>query len=194
MMATQSPRIAPLEPPYGAEAAAELEQWMPPGMEPLSLFRTLAVNVPLAEAMRPLGRHLLGRQSGIDLLAREVVINRVCARQRCDYEWGVHAAVFGSSAGLTPQQVADTAATDVDPALWRKRERALLVMVDQLCARGHVDDHTWQALSSHFDEAQLLTLLLLTGWYCAISFVANGARVPVEPWASRLPAPDSGRP
>jgi hypothetical protein len=37
-----------------------------------------------------------------------------------------------------------------------------------------------------FDDGQLLDLLLLAGWYHAISFVATGARVAVEPAAPRF--------
>lgn len=183
-----TPRIAPLAPPYDPEVAAELDRWMPPGgMDPLALFRTLGVNLPLAEVMRPLGAHLLSRRSGLDPLAREVVITRVCARHRCDYEWGVHVVAFGPAVGLSPEQVADTAAPDVDPALWAERELALLALADELCGTGGVTDGTWARLAAHFDDAQLLTLLVLAGWYSVISFVANGARVPAEPWAATLP-------
>jgi hypothetical protein len=35
-------------------------------------------------------------------------------------------------------------------------------------------------LANVFTDANLLDLLLLTGWYHAISFVARAARVPLE--------------
>jgi alkylhydroperoxidase family enzyme len=157
-------------------------------MEPLALFRTLAVHLPLAEAMRPLGAHLLSRRSGLDALAREVVIARVCARHHCGYEWGVHVVAFGATAGLTREQVADTASTAVDPSLWGDREQALLALTDELLDTGRVTDRTWQALGEHVTQQQALTLLVLVGWYSVISFVANGAQVPAEPWAARLPS------
>jgi hypothetical protein len=37
-----------------------------------------------------------------------------------------------------------------------------------------------------FSEEQLLDLLLLCGWYHAISFAANGARVGLEDGAPRF--------
>ena len=37
-------RIAPLEPPYSEAVTAALQKIMPPGWDPLLLFRTLAVN------------------------------------------------------------------------------------------------------------------------------------------------------
>ena len=53
----ETPRIAPLEPPYEPAIGAMLEKWMPPGsaIEPLALFRTLAVHDELFARMRPLG-------------------------------------------------------------------------------------------------------------------------------------------
>lgn len=190
MTASNDPRIAPLEPPYAPSVDVELTKWMPPGggVDPLALFRTLAANGPLAEAMRPLGAHLLSRRSGIDRLAREVVIARVCANNGCSYEWGVHAIAFAGAAGMSEEQIAATAAAGVDDALWGSREAGLLRFADALCADGSVGDAEWRAVAEHFDDQQLLTLLALAGWYHVICFVANGARVPHEPWAPELPS------
>jgi hypothetical protein len=41
-------------------------------------------------------------------------------------------------------------------------------------------------LRSMFDEHQVLDLLMLTGWYHAISFAARAARIPLEPGAPRF--------
>jgi hypothetical protein len=49
-----------------------------------------------------------------------------------------------------------------------------------------VADGLWAALADAFDERQLLDLLLLAGWYHAISFVARAARVANEPAAPRF--------
>ena len=95
------PRIAPVGPPY----SASLLKWMPPGaaVEPLKLFRTLAVNQELADRMRPLGAGLLahGRLSQRE---RELVIDRACGRAGAEYEWGVHVAAFGAAAGLSRRE------------------------------------------------------------------------------------------
>ena len=97
-----TPRIAPLEAPFAPETAAELDRWMPPGagLPPLALFRTLATDLPLAQAMHPLGSFLLSRRFALSLREREIVIDRVCARCGCGYEWGVHVAAFGDAAAL----------------------------------------------------------------------------------------------
>ena len=106
------PRIAPIEPPYDAETEAQLTKWMPPGsgVEPLILFRTLSVHPELASRMRPLGAAILGHGL-IEPREREIVILRTCARCGAEYEWGVHAAAFGSAVGLTEEQIAATASS-----------------------------------------------------------------------------------
>lgn len=156
-------------------------------MEPLALFRTLTVNTALTQAMRPLGAYLLSSRSGIDKRAREVVIARVCARNRCSYEWGVHVVVFGEVAELSDEQIAATAANEIDESLWRPREAALLRFADALCDTGTLGDGDWARIAEHFDDPQILTLLALAGWYHVISFVANGAAVQPEAWARTLP-------
>jgi len=184
----RTPRIAPVEPPYDPELAETLARWMPPGgaVEPLRLFRTLAVNRELMDRMRPLGAALLSRHSALDPAERELVIERVCARCGCAYEWGVHAAAFGSSL-LSPEKVrASATATPEDP-IWSEREALLVRMVDELHDRTTISDELWQGLAAQWQPQQLLELLILAGWYHVIAFVANGARVASEDWGLPLP-------
>lgn len=183
-----APRITPLEPPFEPAVAEELARWMPPGspVPPLALFRTLATDRGLAQAMWPLGSFLLSKRCALSLREREIVIDRVCARCGCAYEWGVHVAAFGAAAGLDERQVAATVAASGDPAAWSEREALLLRAVDALHDVGRIDDALWEALAAHYASQQLLELLVLCGWYHLISFVANGAGVELEPWAPRF--------
>jgi alkylhydroperoxidase family enzyme len=180
----------PLEAPFEAEAEAELARWMPPGspLPPLALFRTLATDLPLARAMWPLGSFLLSRRFALSLREREIVIDRVCARCGCEYEWGVHVAAFAGAASLDEAAIGATLAAGTDP-VWSAREVLLVRVVDALHEDGRVGDELWRALSEHYDERQRLELLVLCGWYHLISFVANGAQVALEPWARTFPAP-----
>jgi alkylhydroperoxidase family enzyme len=176
-------RIAPLEPPYAPEIDEALRKWMPPGAahEPLVLFRTLHRNPELASRMRVLGAGLLahGRLPARD---REIVIDRTCARAGCEYEWGVHVATFGEAAGLTPEQIEATVSGD--PAPWSVRERMLVQAVDQLHDSAGISQQTWDRLAEHYDESQLLELLVLAGWYRTISQLINALEIGNEPWAA----------
>jgi hypothetical protein len=46
--------------------------------------------------------------------------------------------------------------------------------------RGDIDNGLWKTLAAHFSETNLLDLLLLCGWYHAISFAARATRVPLQ--------------
>jgi hypothetical protein len=60
----------------------------------------------------------------------------------------------------------------------------LLRAVDELHDSHDVTDETWAALE--LTDEQRLDLLMLAGWYHAISYVARAARVPLEPDAPRF--------
>ncbi len=185
---TSVPRIQPLEPPYEPAVAAALAKWMPPGapVEPLTLFRTLLRNQQLSDRMRPLGAALLAHGS-IAPQEREIVIDRVCARCGCAYEWGVHVTSFGQASGLSPEQLQATVTQSAQWQGWSEREALLIQFVDELHETATVSDALWERLLAQWSEPQLIELLVLAGWYHVISFVANAARVGAEEWAAPFP-------
>jgi len=179
------PRIAPLEPPYPPPVAAALERIMPPGVAPLALFRTLAVNERVF--LRVMAAGLLDR-GAITLRERELVIDRTCARCGAEYEWGVHVAFFGERVGLGGAAAAVTCADDPTAAPLPPRERGLLRLVDELHDTGRVSQALWAELRPEWTDAQLIELVALVGFYHLISFVANAFEIPLEPYGARFPA------
>lgn len=184
------PRIEPLNPPYAASIEQALRRWMPPTVphEPLTLFRVLHRNPELASRMFALGAGLLGHGL-LPSIDREIVIARVTARSGCAYEWGVHAATLALQAGLSQEQLQAT--TDIDPAAhasWLPHHRALLNAVDELHETAQLSQSAWHALRTHYDDAQLLELLVVTGWYRTISYLANALLVDEESWGTKFPA------
>ncbi|HYD09230.1 MAG TPA: hypothetical protein VEA78_03930 [Acidimicrobiales bacterium] len=176
-------RIAPLEAPFDPPVDAVLEKMGPR----IALFRTFAHNIEMADAMNSWGSYELSKRLSVSLRIREIVIDRVCALCRCEYEWGVHVAFFAAKAGFDDAQVRSLTHGSPSDACWTSpAERAVLSMVDALHADADVDDELWATLRSHFSEAQVLDLLLLAGWYHAISYAANAARVPLEDGAPRF--------
>ena len=183
------PRIAPLEPPFATEVTAELSRWQPGDKAPLALFRTLVHHLPLADAMYPLGHYFLSRNSSLEIRDREILIDRVCARCGCEYEWGVHARIFADSAGLDGAQLTASVAEGSDASCWTDSDRLLIRMVDELHDSGHLNDDLWTSIAARWSSEQLLQLVVLAGWYHAISYVANGIQVPLEEWGLRFPVP-----
>ena len=186
-MSDPEPRLAPLAPPYAPEIEALLAKMTPPSApDVLALFRVFARHPAMAERMMGWGGFLLGKKASLPLRDREVVIDRVCALCGAEYEWGVHVAAFARAAELDEPQVRAIADPQGGLEPLTPRDRLLVRMVDELHATSNVGDALWQELAAQWSEEQLLELLLLAGWYRAISYVCNSARVPLEDWAARL--------
>jgi 4-carboxymuconolactone decarboxylase len=185
----RAPRIAPLEPPYEPGVEEMLRKWMPPNspLEPLALFRTLAIHDELASRMRRTGAGILGH-GRIEPREREIVIHRTCARAGAEYEWGVHAVAFGRPLGLTDAQLAATVTGSAGDPVWSDHDALLIRMVDELHDTCTISDPLWRELAANYEPDQLLELLIIAGWYRLISYVINGARIASEPWAERLPS------
>ncbi|MFI7061630.1 carboxymuconolactone decarboxylase family protein [Kribbella sp. NPDC050124] len=180
------PRIEPLTPPYAPDVEQALHKWMPPGVthEPLALFRLLQHHPDLASRMRVLGAGLLAHGK-LPALDRELVIARVCALNDCRYEWSVHATVFADQVGLTPSMLEATIDGSTDGgADWPPHHHALLQAIDELHATAQLTDAAWDALAAHYTTAQLLEIVVLAGWYRAISYVANAVRLDPESWSA----------
>jgi alkylhydroperoxidase family enzyme len=176
-----TPRIGALEPPHEPAVAEQLRKMMPPNVPAIALFRTVARNLPMAEAMTRWGSYELSRALSLSLRDREIVIDRTCARCGCEYEWGVHVAFFAQKAALDRAQIGSLTHGGADDPCWgAQRDRLLIRAVDALCDRRDIDDALWDALRDEFDEREMLDLTMLCGWYHAISFTARAARVPLE--------------
>ena len=188
MIKTHTQRIPQLEPPYDDEVARTLSRLMPPGMEPIRIFRTLAHNHAILEKMlRGLGTYLLNYGT-VDPLEREIVIARATARCGAEYEWGVHMAFFGRRLGLNEEQIASTVHGLPSDACWTERQSLLLRLVDELHETATVSDELWAELEVGWTPAQLIELIAIAGQYHAISFLVNALRIELEEGSPRFPA------
>jgi alkylhydroperoxidase family enzyme len=178
------PRIALLEPPFDEESAAAIEALGPP----IGLFRLLARRPDRARGIQGWGRYYLSHQSALSLRHRELVIHRTTALCGAEYEWGVHVNVFAARAGLTQAQLRSLATGDADDACWSDpSDRAILRAVDALHANSDLDNAEWQELRGELSDDGVVDLLLLCGWYHAISYVVRAVRLPLEPHSPPFP-------
>ena len=176
-------RIAPLEPPYPPEIQEQFDRVMR-GAPPLMLFRTIASSARAWEKFR--AGSLLDR-GPLSLREREIVIDRTCALNRCEYEWGVHVAAFAEAARLTQEQVRATVLDGADASCWLPAERALIAAVDALHVSATLSDTEFSALKAHYDDAKILEVILLCGFYRTVSYLANGLALPLEEKGARFP-------
>jgi alkylhydroperoxidase family enzyme len=180
-------RIQRLDPPYEPAEQELLASMMPPGVPPIGLFRTFVRNRPMTVAMGAWGRYELGRELSLTMREREIVIDRTCARCRCEYEWGVHIVFFAQRVGFDAAHLTSLTHGDASDPCWTEpRERVLIETVDSLHDTSTIDDALWDRLREHLTHAEALDVFMLTGWYHAISFTANAAGVECEPGAPRF--------
>src|SRR5215831_14825383 len=113
------------------------------GAPPLMLFRVMAGHARAWEKFR--AGSLLDR-GPLPLREREIVIDRTCALNACEYEWGVHVTAFGAAAGLSDEQVHATVRGKADAGCWSPAEQAMIAAVDALHARATLDEAEFAAL------------------------------------------------
>ncbi len=179
-----TPRVAPLAAPYPPDVQAVFDRTMPTDVEPLVLFRTIA------SAPRIWGKFLAGSlldKGSLDLRQREIVIDRVCARCGCDYEWGVHVSIFAKRIELSEAQIQALATDSADAAVWSEEERLLIRAVDALHDTIDIPDALWSALAAKFSREQILEVIALCGFYRTVAYYCRALRLPTEAYGAALP-------
>jgi hypothetical protein len=58
---------------------------------------------------------------------------------------------------------------------------------DALHVRATLSADEFKALAAHYDDAKILEIMLLCGFYHTVSYLANGLDLPLEANAARFP-------
>ena len=115
--------LKPIPEPFPSDIAAILEKYPTVDGYLLKLFRTFANSLRFLTKAVP---NLLDADSPLPMRQREIVILRVTANNKCEYEWGVHVTAFSAHVKLSDEQVAATYLHDDAASCWNAEE-ALLV-------------------------------------------------------------------
>lgn len=183
LLIPKQPRVEPARAPYDDATAAALADLG----RPIALFGVLARRPQRAHAVAQWGRYYLSRRVALTLRHRELIIDRTTALCGADYEWGLHIAVFAGRAGLTEPQIASLAAGQpTDPCWSDPDDPAVLRAVDELHLTNDLRDETWRHLVAAVGEEGAVDLILIAGWYHAISFAVRALRLTPEPRTPRL--------
>lgn len=161
-----------------------------PDQEPLNLFKVLALHPALLKRFN-LFAGLFMQRGLLPARTRELVILRVAALTRCEYEWAQHAAI-ARQVGLTPDAISAVrgalVADEADPA-----DMAVLRTVEELVRSDDISDEAWALLTGGgWTEPQIVELVMLVGCYRMIAGVLNGLRIPVDGFTVLSPAASAG--
>jgi alkylhydroperoxidase family enzyme len=152
-----------------------------PAPSATNLFTTMVRHPKLFQRWQALGGMLLLRGL-LPARDREILILRTAVNTRSDYEWGQHVRIAtdsGMSADDIDRCARGTAADDA--------EAVLLAAADQLHAHNDLDDATWATLASRYDEAQMIEIVALVGYYHQTAFLLNALGVAREEGVPGLP-------
>ena len=170
------PRIEPI-----TEFDGELEEILANALrhdgKPLNIFGTLGHHPKLLKRFNLLGGFLLNKGL-LPPRERELVILRVGANARAEYEFGQH-TVIGLNCGLEQAEI-DALVRPPDAHDWSDDDRALVALADDLHADDCVSDATWAALTTRWSDAELAELLVVAGFYRLVSGFLNSTGVQLD--------------
>ena len=171
-----TPRIAPIT-DFDDEVSEILSTALTHGGKPLNIFGTLAHHPKLLKRFNLMGGFLLNKGL-VPPRERELVILRVGANARAEYEFGQH-TVIGLECGLTQDEI-DALVRDPDTHPWSQGDAALIALADDLHADDCVSDATWAQLATVWSDAQLAELLVVAGFYRLVSGFLNSTGVQLD--------------
>jgi len=171
-----SPRIEPV-----GEPDAELQEILAGALThdgtPLNIFGVLGRHPKLLKRFNLLGGFLLNKGL-VPPREREVVILRIGWNAGARYEFGQH-TVIGRRCGLTDDEIL-ALTRPADEHDWSHDDRALIALADELADDDCVGDATWARLADRWDDAELVELLVLAGFYRMVSGFLNSAGVQLD--------------
>jgi len=166
--------LAALRPPAPRHPLPERRADRPKG---LNVLGTLAQHPDLARAFHTFNGHVLFATT-LSVRQRELLVLRVAAVRRAEYEWAQHVVLAGE-AGIDDAEVARIAEGPDAPG-WSPVDAALLRAVDELVGDATIADATWEALARELDVQQLMDVVFTVGAYDALAMAFRSFRVQLD--------------
>ena len=176
-MRLTTPRIEPSEEADWEGEQQELMAKIEQGAGKINVMRTLVRHPKLMKRWLPFTNHILFKSS-LAARDREIVILRVAWNSKSEYEWGQHIAIARRE-GLTDEEI-NRVADGAEAEGWSEAEAALIRAADDLEADSFITDATWQALTRHFSEHQVMDLIMTVGNYRALAGFINSTGVQLD--------------
>lgn len=143
----------------------------------LNVLGTFAHHPALARAYHVFNGHVLF-STALTERQRELVVLRVAALRKSEYEWRQHVLLAGD-VGITPEEL-EAVADGPDAPDWAPTERAILRAVDELVVGAALSDETWQALATGLETEQLMDLVFTVGAYDLLAMVFGAFQIDLD--------------
>lgn len=183
-MRLDKPRIAPLPVADMNGAQKQLLAGMGPLEDAYNIMKTMVRHEKLLKRWLPFANHILFK-STLSARHREIVILRIGWRCQAAYEFGQH-ILIGKRAGLDDGDIQNIIAGPSAPGL-DPFEALLLTAADELKDDAFISEPTWQALSAHYSEEQMMDLIFTAGNYNLVCMALNTLGVQLDPGVPGFP-------
>jgi 4-carboxymuconolactone decarboxylase len=180
------PRIEPIV-EFDDELAEILSTALTHDGAPLNIFGTLGHHPKLLKRFNLLGGFILNK-GVLPPRERELVILRVGANARAEYEFGQH-TVIGLQCGLTDAEISALTRAPDDHD-WSGDDLALIALADDLHIDDCASDATWAALSTRWNDTEMVELLVVAGFYRLVSGFLNSTGVRLDDGIPGFPSDD----
>jgi len=163
------------EDPAGERVQSVLDRLPEPR---INLFRMLANAPSLIGPTLRLGEAVLTRTE-LDPRLRELAILHTARVTGTDYEWVQHREI-ARAVGLEPEKIHALERGDFSDGPFEERERLALVIVDRLLRDGTPGPDLVLDGQAELGRAQLIELLILTGYYAMLGGVMRTVGLDVD--------------
>ncbi len=150
---------------------------------PLNVVGTLIKSPKIAELFVPFwgkSKHELN----LSIREQELIILKTACFFGCDYVWGHHVPI-AKQADVTDEEIAQVPLPVKDQNLPLK-DKVLIKMVESVLKKANLSDEEFEEIVKHFDEAQILDIIMVISHYLVFNSVNNIFGVELE--HSKLPA------
>jgi alkylhydroperoxidase family enzyme len=143
------------------------------------LVPTMMKHKELWDRMSALSALVQSTRATLPPRERQLAIMRAMWLAGAPYQWGEHYERT-KALGFSDADMARIKDGSSAPG-WTPSERAVLQAVEELRDDAFISDETWAALREHFDEPQMLELIILVGQFISVAFLLNSLRLRLEP-------------
>ncbi|MEO6123977.1 MAG: carboxymuconolactone decarboxylase family protein [Ilumatobacteraceae bacterium] len=153
----------------------------------LNIFRTLARHPKLLKRWLVFANHVLAG-STLPARERELIILRTGVRCGSGYEWAQHVAI-ARNVGVTDDEIRRLADGSTRPGTdgWSSDDATLIRAADELLDDKFISEATWSALSTRWNQQQLMDIVFTIGQYTLVSMALNTLGVQIEAHTEQFP-------
>ncbi len=177
-----APRLEPVP-----EVVVKAREWMKKSpVNAVNVTATMAHNRTLAKAFGGFAQGVLF-DGGLPRRIVELAVLRMGWNCQAIYEFGQH-TLFGKDVGLTDAEIF-WVTRPLNQHDWAPNERAALQCVDDLYADDCVGDAAWNEARKHYNESEMVHLLMAAGCYRVVSGFLNSCGVVLDEGVPGWPLP-----